>query len=131
MIEHVRLSEKAKQQLIAIKRKTGIENWNVLCRWALCLSLAEESIPPFEDIQTDSAVEMSWKTFSGEYSHLFNAILLERFINEYSASTEENGKELEQFIKLHIHRGISFLSKKSETIDHLYINIINYKANHS
>ncbi|WP_435947067.1 DndE family protein [Dryocola sp. BD586] len=32
-IDNVRLSEKAKQQLITLKRRTGIENWNVLCRW--------------------------------------------------------------------------------------------------
>ncbi|EAX0453961.1 DUF1832 domain-containing protein, partial [Salmonella enterica] len=55
-IEHVRLSEKAKQQLITLKRRTGIDNWNVLCRWAFCLSLAEKAVPPHEDIITDSSI---------------------------------------------------------------------------
>jgi len=44
MIETIRISEKGKQQLIQLKRKTGIDNWHTLCRWAFCISLAEPSI---------------------------------------------------------------------------------------
>jgi len=53
MIETIRISEKGKQQLTRLKRKTGIENWNTLCRWAFCLSLSESSIPPEEEIPSD------------------------------------------------------------------------------
>ncbi|MFM5417177.1 DNA sulfur modification protein DndE [Aeromonas dhakensis] len=115
MIDNIRLSEKAKQQLIVIKRKTGIENWNVLCRWALCLSLAEESIPPFEDIQTDSSVEMTWKVFSGEFSNEIDAILKTRLYQEKDPKIDEH-----TLFKLHIHRGISFLLNKVHKIDSLY-----------
>ena len=48
MIETVRTSEKGKTQLITLKRRTGIQNWNVLCRWAFCISLKDpppESMP--------------------------------------------------------------------------------------
>ena len=34
----VRVDERAKNQLTTLKRRTGIKNWNVLCRWALCVS---------------------------------------------------------------------------------------------
>lgn len=44
-VEHVRVSQQAKDHLVRLKRITGIKNWNVLCRWALCVSLAEESTP--------------------------------------------------------------------------------------
>ncbi|MFC3914310.1 DNA sulfur modification protein DndE [Pseudaeromonas sharmana] len=118
MIEHIRLSEKAKQQLIVIKRKTGIENWNVLCRWALCLSLAEESIPPFEDIQTDSSVEMTWKVFSGELSDELRSIFLNRIHLDFEEIDE---KEIATQFKLHLHRGISFLIRKINTIDEIFI----------
>jgi len=64
-IDHIRLSQQAKDQLIKLKRVTGIEHWNVLCRWALCVSLAESSIPPAAKIPSDSNVEMSWKVFGG------------------------------------------------------------------
>ena len=36
-IKQVRLSNQAKEQLIRLKTRTGIQQWNILCRWALCL----------------------------------------------------------------------------------------------
>lgn len=118
MIDNIRLSEKAKQQLIVIKRKTGIENWNVLCRWAFCLSLSEESIPPFEDINTDSSVEMTWKVFTGEFSNEIENIFLSRLHHDLKSVDE---KEIITMFKLHLHRGISFLTTKINNIDDLYI----------
>ena len=32
ILDNIRLSQKAKDQLIRLKRHTGIEHWNVLCR---------------------------------------------------------------------------------------------------
>lgn len=115
-IETVRLSEKAKNQLITIKKNTKIENWNVLCRWALMLSLAEDSIPPHEEIVTNSNVEMTWKIFGGEYSDIYMAMLKQRVYMDYENS--EN-KELKYYFKLHLHRGISYLLNKSKDIDNL------------
>ncbi len=107
-IDIIRLSEKQKQQLIVLKRKTGIENWNVLCRWALCMSLADPTIPPKEDIPSDSNVEMSWKTFAGEYSEIYLAILKEA----YHIQAEVNGKiDPALFVKIHLNRGINFYNK--------------------
>ena len=57
-----KLSQPEKEKLIRIKSRTGIQNWNILCRWALCWSLKEESIPGGVDPQSDSNVEMSWIT---------------------------------------------------------------------
>ncbi|MCF5856324.1 DNA sulfur modification protein DndE [Aeromonas veronii] len=118
MIDNIRLSEKAKQQLIIIKRKSGIENWNVLCRWALCLSLAEKSVPPFEDIQTDSSVEMTWKVFSGELSEMIMSLLIVRM--KYD-NIEINKINIDTFFKLHLHRGISYLSNNINGIDNFFI----------
>ena len=106
-IDTIRLSEKQKQQLIRLKSRTGIENWNVLCRWALCLSLAEETVPVAEDIPSDSNVEMSWKTFAGEYSEVYLAILRKAY--EQQKAFFDNIL-FSEFIKLHINRGISFYS---------------------
>ena len=44
-VERVRLSKSAEDQLNKLKRSTKIKQWNILCRWALCRSLAEPSIP--------------------------------------------------------------------------------------
>ncbi len=104
-IDTIKLSEKQKQQLIRLKSKTGIENWNVLCRWALCMSLAEESVPPFEEIPSDSNVEMTWKVFAGEYADVYLAVLRETFQKQ---SAQLEGVHFGDFVKLHLNRGISY-----------------------
>lgn len=78
LIEHIRLSQQAKEQLVKLKRTTGIQNWNVLCRWAFCLSLAEPSVPTHAKIPADSTVEMTWRVFGGAYYELYFALLKER-----------------------------------------------------
>ncbi|PHS71157.1 MAG: DNA sulfur modification protein DndE [Cycloclasticus sp.] len=105
MIETVRISEKGKQQLIQLKRKTGIDNWNTLCRWALCTSLAEPSIPPKEDIPADSNIEMTWKTFAGQHEGVYEALIKQRLIDDEIAIEDSS-----DWFRIHIHRGISFLN---------------------
>lgn len=111
-IDIIRLSEKQKQQLIILKRKTGIENWNVLCRWALCMSLADPTVPPKEDIPSDSNVEMTWKTFAGEYAEVFATITLELFTHQ---KTILDIRDINTFFKLHLSRGISYLTTNYQT----------------
>ncbi|XNH21819.1 DNA sulfur modification protein DndE [Vibrio cyclitrophicus] len=119
-IETVRLSEKAKGQLITVKKYTKIDNWNVLCRWALMLSLKEESIPPHEDIVTNSNVEMTWKVFGGEFSEIYLAMLRQRIKTDFGEIDED---ELNYHFKLHLHRGISYLLNSSKDINQL-INLV-------
>ena len=66
IIKQIKLSNAAKDKLSRLKGKTGIQNWNVLCRWAFCFSLKEGTIPTDIEINSDSNVEMSWLTFAGE-----------------------------------------------------------------
>ncbi|OXX21245.1 DNA sulfur modification protein DndE [Vibrio sp. V08_P9A1T1] len=120
-IEIVRLSEKAKGQLITVKKNTKIDNWNVLCRWALMLSLKEESIPPHEDIVINSNVEMTWKVFGGEFSDIYLAMLRQRIKTDFGKIDED---ELNYHFKLHLHRGISYLLQKSKNIDSIINTVI-------
>ncbi len=106
-IEHIRLSQQAKDQLIKLKRVTGIEHWNVLCRWALCLSLAEQSVPPASKIPADSNVEMSWKVFGGRYADLYLALVKERCVRDGLGTDPDT---VAQQFRLHLHRGISYLA---------------------
>jgi DNA sulfur modification protein DndE len=104
IVESVRVSEKAKTQLLTLKRRTGIQNWNVLCRWALLTSLAEHSTPPYEDIQTDSNIDMTWKTFAGTLDEAISAVIRERANRDGI-----NPDQLPDYFKLHLHRGIAYL----------------------
>ena len=65
VVETVRVSHRAKDQLIKLKRVTGIEHWNVLSRWGFCLSIAEEGISPTAEIPLDSNIEMGWRSGAG------------------------------------------------------------------
>jgi DNA sulfur modification protein DndE len=107
-IDTIRLSEKQKQQLIRLKSKTGIDNWNVLCRWALCMSLAEETVPPVEDIPSDSNVEMSWKVFAGEYADVYLAVLRQAYEKQ---KAHLDDVLFTDFLKLHLNRGVSYYAK--------------------
>ncbi|WP_205623233.1 DNA sulfur modification protein DndE [Rheinheimera baltica] len=107
-IDIIRLSEKQKQQLIILKRKTGIENWNVLCRWALCMSLADPTVPPKEDIPSDSNVEMTWKTFAGEFSNAYLSLLQLSFAN---SREQISGICINAFLKIHLNRGLSYMMR--------------------
>ena len=106
MIETVRVSEKAKIQLITLKRRTGIQNWNVLCRWALCTSLAEKSEPPNEEIPSDSSIEMTWNTFSGGEEELYLALIQ---LRATKSGLHLERESMNRYFRLHLHRGISYL----------------------
>ena len=107
IIKQIRLSSEAKERLSRLKGKTGIKNWNVLCRWALCYSLSEKTIPTDVIINSDSNVEMSWFTFSGEYNELYEAILKAWCIQMNIPIDEDT---LSKYFKLHLERGIAHLS---------------------
>ncbi|MFF4147338.1 DNA sulfur modification protein DndE [Streptomyces sp. NPDC001698] len=105
-VENVRLSQPAKDRLVYIKRTTGITQWNVLCRWALLLSLKDPSTPLVKDIVTDSNVEMTWKTFAGPHGDLYLALLKQRCVAIGEEPTDEN---VARILTVHLHRGIGYL----------------------
>jgi len=122
MIETVKLSDRARNQLITVKKRTGVANWNIICRWAFLLSLKDKSKPALEKIEFNGAIEMTWRTFAGNNDKLFLALLMKRL--------KEDGIALDKgtvndYFKTNLHRGISFLtdSKRKKLID--YINLLS------
>ena len=101
------LSAQAKEQLIRLKTRTGIQNWNALCRWAFCVSLREETPPTPIEIPADSNVELTWQVFAGEHAEIYLAILIQRLIRD---GIELNDRELVRQFRLHLHRGIGYLA---------------------
>lgn len=106
-IEHIRISQTAKDQLITLKRRTNITQWNVLCRWALCRSFAEPAAPPNVKLVTDSNVEMNWRTFAGPYGEVLWAMLRQRCHTDGLPLDDDT---LAQQFRLHLHRGIGYLA---------------------
>ncbi|WP_103666891.1 DNA sulfur modification protein DndE [Pseudanabaena sp. BC1403] len=106
-IDRIRLSQNAREQLLKLKRATRIEYWNVLCRWALCKSLAEPTPPSIINIVTDSNVEMTWQVFAGNLSDILIVALKQRCYNDGLATDKET---LATQFRLHLHRGIGYLA---------------------
>ena len=107
IVKQIRLSQRSKEKLSRLKGKTGIKNWNILCRWALCYSLSEKTIPTDIEIPADSNLEMSWYTFGGEYSELYEALMKAWCIEQNLPIDEET---LAKYFRLNLERGISHLS---------------------
>lgn len=106
LVKQIKLSNQAKEKLSRLKGKTGIKNWNVLCRWALCYSLKEGSIPTDISIVQDSNVEMSWYTFGGEDSDLYEALIIAWCKSKELPLDYDTAAK---YFKLHLERGISYL----------------------
>ena len=107
MIEHIRLSRRDKDHLVRLKRLTGIENWNVLCRWAFCVSIAADSIPPDSKVMSDSNVEMTWRVFSGQEHYAYEALLKLRCARDGLGVEPDT---LARQFRLHLSRGLGYLA---------------------
>jgi DNA sulfur modification protein DndE len=106
-LEHIRLSSNARNQLITLKRRSGLTQWNELCRWALCRSLAEASPPSEVEPESDGkGIEMTWKVFTGPYPEIYAALLEERCRADALSTDEET---LSRQLRSHLHRGIGYL----------------------
>lgn len=123
IIKQIKLSNVSKDRLGRLKGKTGIKNWNVLCRWALCYSLSENTMPTDLPIIADSNVEMSWYTFGGECSDIYDALMI-AWCKKMNLPTDE--ETISKYFKLHLERGIAHLSgtnfiKNLDDLVHLVI----------
>lgn len=104
-LDSVRISQSGRDQLIRLKRHTGIQNWNVLCRWAFCLSLKDATPPSRSPIITDSNIEMSWKTFGGTYEEIYKALIQVR-------AKQDGFDTADAALTAHVHRGLNILLAK-------------------
>lgn len=106
-VNNIRLSQTARDQLVKLKRTTKIENWNTICRWAFCRSLAEATTPSPVPLPADSNVEMTWQVFAGKMSASLILALKQRCYEDGLGIEKEI---LASQFRLHLHRGIGYLA---------------------
>lgn len=58
-------------------------------------------------LNTDSNVEMSWFTFGGEYSDLYEALVKAWCLSKAVPTDDET---IAKYFRLHLERGIAYLS---------------------
>ena len=104
-IDTVKTTTNTKNILARIKSRTGIQNWNTICRWGFCHSLKQNTLPRLIDEKFDG-VEMTYETFSGKYSDIYLALLIN---NLKAHNTPINLTNLNRYLKAHINRGVNIL----------------------
>lgn len=109
----VKVSTKGKDTLIKVKRSSGLEQWNEICRIALCASLANPTPPAPREKLPDSNIEMDWKTFAGQYQDELAALI------KYKANTDgvdySNKEMMGSYFRSHLERGIMAISRMKMT----------------
>jgi len=91
-------------QLTKLKRVTKIDQWNILCRWAFCRSLAEPTIPHLCQFQLTA----TWRCLGAFWriSDILLIALKQRCHND-NLGTEHETLAIQ--FRLHLHRGIAYL----------------------
>lgn len=110
-VETIRLGKQSRDQLVKIKRITGIENWNTVCRMAFAVSIREETSPPLEKASRDDGIELTWKIFAGDYSEIFASLLNSDLIKHRMANS---ALDLSGLLHAHLRRGLGFLASGSD-----------------
>ncbi len=110
-MERVKLTSTARNQLATIKRRTGIEHNNAICRHALCISLANPSVPPDENFAFAGGLEIDWRTLTGGQDDLYTNLLIVRLLSEGKRVSED---AIRQVFLQHVHRGLSYLVSRRE-----------------
>ena len=107
-------SSRTTKYLSFLKMKTGLTP-NILCRMALCLSIAEPSIPDTK-IDDEKGQDFSRYTLLGEWDPFFISILRERLIHD---KLDPENDLLVQF-KAHLNRGIMMLQSRLKDLSNIY-----------
>ena len=108
-IENLKLSERSSIEISTIKKHTKIETMNVICRWALTVSLSSDLPPPPLAKEDKILREIDWKIFAGEYEHLIMALLKSRLKQE---KIEINNETLNDQLRSHVQRGLSLIASQ-------------------
>jgi DNA sulfur modification protein DndE len=113
-IENVRVSARGKEILIKVKKYTGLEHWNEVCRIALCRSLSDPTPPQKPARMGDSSIEMEWKTFAGLFQEELASLIVFRAQRDGIDLTRKEA--LAEYFRAHLERGIaSFQNTKKLT----------------
>ena len=110
-VEEVRVSVRGKETLIKLKRRTGLTQWNHLCRIAFCRSLSNPT-PPGAPAQGEAGIRMDWKTFAGSYSQELVCLNALRALRDEIDLAQKD--EIAEYFRAHLERGIASLDSVSD-----------------
>ena len=119
-LDTVRTTLGVKNTLNRLKQLTGIETWNVLCRWAFCLSIKQENLPREIEENLDG-LEIDYEVFVGKNKDIYTQLLINNLLKY---KIEINKQNLSKYLYAHINRGVNILyTNKMKNIDSL-LNLV-------
>ena len=104
-IDILRTSSNVKSSLTRIKTITGISNWNIICRWAFCLSLKQTSLPREMEEKLDG-VEIDYDTLVGKNKSIYTQLLINNLVTHNVALDKKN---LTKYLYAHVNRGVNII----------------------
>lgn len=104
-IDLLRTSANVRNSLTRIKTITGIPNWNIICRWAFCLSLKQTSLPREVDEKLDG-IEIDYDILVGKNKSIYTQLLINNLI---SHKVEIDRKNLTKYLYAHVNRGVNII----------------------
>ena len=104
-IDILRTSSNVKSSLTRIKTITGISNWNIICRWALCLSLKQTSLPREVEEKLDG-VEIDYDTLVGKNKSIYTQLLINNLLTH---NVTVDKKNLTKYLHAHVNRGVNII----------------------
>ena len=104
-IDILRTSMNVKNSLTRIKSITGISNWNILCRWAFCLSVKQTSLPREVEEKLDG-IEIDYDVLVGKNKSIYTQLLINNLV---SHKEEINKKNLTKYLNAHVNRGVNII----------------------
>ena len=104
-IDILRTSSNVKSSLTRIKTITGISNWNIICRWAFCLSIKQTSLPREVEEKLDG-VEIDYDTLVGKNKSIYTQLLINNLVTHNVAVDKKN---LTKYLYAHVNRGVNII----------------------
>jgi DNA sulfur modification protein DndE len=104
-IETLRTTTNVKNLLTRIKGVTGIQYWNVICRWGLCLSIKQSTLPRLIEEKLDG-IEIDYDVFVGKNKTIYTQLLINDLQKHKIEITKEN---LYKYLYAHVNRGVSII----------------------
>lgn len=102
-LERIRVSQRSRDTLVTLKKRTGIEHWNVLCRWAFFDSLANPNKPVPARNLLESNLEMHWDVFAGSVADYLLAAFAIRALKD---GVKPAKIDMAEYFRSHLERGI-------------------------
>ena len=115
-IDRVRLTHSEKNLLTRMKAKTGIDNWNIFSRWALCVSLSKSTKIDFSSNESNYAIEMSWMVFAGKDYKIYQDLLIADCVMN---DLKPNKQNLNRVLRARISNGVKILHADTKSLDDL------------